>query len=76
MNGTLTPKQRQALQAVADGEVESINCGTAAFRICGANPSVIGRLGTMGLIRWTALLGGRAELTEAGRQAVETRDAR
>ena len=62
----LTPMQLEALQAVAQGLVIERNCGSAAFRISGANPSVVGRLRSLGLIRWTKSIGGDAELTDAG----------
>jgi hypothetical protein len=76
MSIKLTPKQREALQAVADGAVRSRNCGSAAFRIFGANPTVIGALGVKGLIRWTTLIGGEAKLTDAGREALAMEKAR
>lgn len=76
MGDKITPKQREALQAVADGKVSERNMGTAAFRIIGANPSVIGKLRSMGLIRWTKVIGGDAELTDRGREALPVELAR
>ncbi len=75
MSNTLTPKQREALQAVADGKVCSRNCGTAAFRIFGANPAVVGKLGSMKLVSWTSIIGGEAVLTDRGREILAAQTA-
>ncbi|SKA20274.1 hypothetical protein [Consotaella salsifontis] len=66
----MTPKQIEALRAVEAGEVYQHNCGSAAWRIFGASPTVVGRLTSMGLVRWTKVIGGKAELTDAGRAAL------
>lgn len=66
MSRALTPKQHQALIAVSRGEVVSRNHGYGAWRIVGAPPTVVGRLVSLGFIRWTKPLGGLAVLTEVG----------
>ena len=66
----LTALQIDTLALIRDGKVEQRNHGHGAWRIHGANPSVVGRLVSLGLARWTKWVGGAAELTEAGRSAI------
>lgn len=40
----LTPLQIATLGLIAEGKVHERNCGTGAWRIWGAGPSVVGRL--------------------------------
>ncbi len=66
----LTKLQIETLRAVEAGQVSQQNHGYGAFRIHGANPSVVGRMTSLGLVRWTKVIGGDAELTDAGRVAL------
>lgn len=66
----LTALQLDTLALVRDGKVSQRNHGHGAWRIVGANPSVVGRLTSLGLVRWTRIIGGDAELTDAGRAAL------
>jgi hypothetical protein len=66
----LTPLQTETLMAVSLGKVVSRNMGYAAYRILGASPTVVGRLVSIGLVRWTDYLGGDARLTDAGEEAL------
>lgn len=66
----LTKLQLETLALVRDGKVSQQNHGHGAWRIHGANPSVVGRLTSLGLVRWTKVIGGDAEMTEAGRDAL------
>ena len=66
----LTALQIDTLALIRDGKVEQHNHGHGAWRIHGANPSVVGRLVSLGLARWTKVIGGRAEPTDAGRDAL------
>lgn len=70
MSSKLTALQIETLKAVEAGKVSQQNSGYGAWRIHGANPSVVGRLASLGLIKWTKLVGGEAELTGAGRVAL------
>lgn len=64
MSAGFTPKQIEALALVEKGEVKSVNFGYGAWRTVGANPTVIGRLVSMGAVRFP--FGGNAELTDNG----------
>jgi len=72
----ITPLQIEALRLVADGKVIYVRFGTGAWRVHGANPSVIGRLErNLGLIsRGKIIIEARDyyrfELTDAGRRAL------
>lgn len=44
----------ETLGLIRDGKVYQLNCGTAAWRIQGANPSVVGRLVARKLAVWGA----------------------
>lgn len=66
----LTAKQSETLLAVSLGKVVSRNMGYGAWRIVGGNPSVVGRLVSLGLVRWTDTMGGDARLTDAGEEAL------
>ncbi|MCW5711290.1 hypothetical protein [Shinella sp.] len=67
---SLTKLQLETLALVRDGKVSQRNHGHGAWRIVGANPSVVGRLTSLGLVRWTKVIGGDAELTTAGCDAL------
>jgi hypothetical protein len=69
----LTALQLETLMLIRDGKVSQKNYGHGAWRIVGANPSVVGRLTSLGLSRWTKIIGGNAELTEAGRDALSSK---
>ncbi|WP_139835646.1 hypothetical protein [Thalassospira sp. MCCC 1A01428] len=47
-----TQKQLETLKAIRLGAVARINMGYAAFRITGANPSVVGRCVKGGWAKW------------------------
>lgn len=47
-----TEKQLETLKAINLGTVERTNMGYAAFRISGANPSVVGRCVLYGWAKW------------------------
>lgn len=69
----MTPKQAEALNAIAAGKVHCVNTGYAAYRIHGGNPSVVGRLVSLGLARWPrgcALPGDVCAITDTGRAAL------
>lgn len=72
MSNKLTTLQIETLRAVEAGKVSQQNSGYGAWRIHGANPSVVGRLTSLGLVKWTKLIGGEAELTDAGSAALFT----
>lgn len=72
MRKKLTALQIETLKAVEAGKVSQENSGYGAWRIHGANPSVVGRLVSMGLVKWTKLIGGDAELTDAGQSSLST----
>lgn len=71
----LTALQLETLALIRDGKVSQQNHGHGAWRIVGANPSVVGRLVSLGLARWTKIIGGQAELTAAGRDALSASGA-
>lgn len=67
----LTPLALETLGLIRDGQVRQINCGTSAWRIFGANPSVVGRLVSRQLAVWGGY-GGETitiTLTPAGEAA-------
>ncbi|MEH0194596.1 hypothetical protein V7S57_02555 [Caulobacter sp. CCNWLY153] len=66
----LTPLQRQALALVAAGAVFENNTGYGSWRIMGASPTVVGRLGSMGLVTKARVddRSYRFELTETGQK--------
>jgi hypothetical protein len=66
----LTKLQLGTLELIRDGKVSQEKHGYGAWRIHGASPSVVGRLVSLGFARWTKVIGGRAELTDAGRDAL------
>lgn len=66
----MTPLQIKTLQAVADGKVFVRNHGYGAWRINGANPSVVGRLASLKLVSYDPFKEADAVLTEAGRDAL------
>lgn len=66
----LTEKQGEALLAISLGKVKSVNMGTGAWRIQGASPTVVGRLVSMKLARWTSGWMGDCRLTEEGESAL------
>lgn len=70
MTDKITLLQLETLSAIDRGEVEQRNYGHGAWRIVGANPSVVGRLVSMGLAKWTEVVDGKAEITDAGRAAI------
>ncbi|MBS1180413.1 MAG: hypothetical protein H6Q99_293 [Proteobacteria bacterium] len=49
---TMTTLQIETLKLVRDGAVSMANAGTAAYRIRGAKPSVVGRLVSLKLALW------------------------
>lgn len=60
----LTDPQKTAVQAIADGDVYQQKYGIGAWRIEGANPSVVGRVISMGLASWDAVgIGDRKACT-------------
>ena len=65
-----TALQIETLHLVAAGKVENAKHGYGAWRIRGANASTVGRLRSLGLLRWSDGWGGIAELTDAGRTAL------
>lgn len=70
MSDKITPKQLEALTAIAAGSVRRHNCGIAAWRTLGAHPTVVGKVMSLGLAKWSKLEGGTAELTDSGRAAI------
>lgn len=66
----LTAKQIETLLAVSLGNVACRNMGHSAWRIVGASPTVVGRLVSLGLVRWTNGWMGDARLTEMGEVAL------
>ena len=68
----LTPLQKEALRAVAAGTVKMSNHGYSAFRTSGASGSVVGRLVSLGLVKWPKGPVGTqtCEITDAGREAL------
>lgn len=70
---TLTPLQIETLRLIHAGRVFMRNVGTAAYRIHGAQPSVVGRLVSMGFARWPKGHVGEqtCELAEAGQSALD-----
>jgi hypothetical protein len=69
-----TDLQIVTLRAVEAGNVMQKNFGTGAWRIVGANPGSLGRLVSLGYVKWTEIIGGTAQLTEAGREALSRVD--
>ena len=67
----LTTLQTQTLQAVGRNEVRQENFGYGAWRVVGASGPSVGRLVSLGLVRWTEFIGGKAELTDQGRVALD-----
>lgn len=68
----LTENQRAALDNIYDGNVKQRNHGHGAWRINGpSNPSVVGRVISMGLAAWGKSSGGEIPclLTPSGRLA-------
>lgn len=72
----LTALQIETLRLVSRGAVAQRNHGHGAWRIFGANPSVVGRLTSLGFVEWTKTIGGNARLTEAGRAALADAEGR
>ncbi len=71
-----TVNQLDALRAIGAGKVRTRNCGTAAFRIFGAHPSIVGRCISLGWAKWPGFGGEQTcELTAAGREAIAQLDA-
>lgn len=68
----LTEKQRETLGAIRDGVVFEINTGYGSWRIFGASPTVVGRLGAMGMAIKSKYdeRKYRFDLTDAGRAAI------
>jgi hypothetical protein len=50
--GKLTRLQRKTLTDIAESAVHNVKGGYGAWRIRGAQPSVVGRLISMGLAKW------------------------
>lgn len=48
----ITSAQAEVIDLIRDGKVQMTRCGTAAFRILGASPQVVGKLVSLGLARW------------------------
>ena len=71
----LTSLQRAVLSDIGRGLVHQRKFGYGAWRIQGANPSVVGRLISLGLAKWGAMQGDRIDclLTGVG-QAISTED--
>lgn len=67
----LTALQTETLRAIGRGEVQQKNFGHGAWRVVGASGPSVGRLVSLGLARWTAVIGGSAELTDKGRVALD-----
>ena len=69
----MTPKQRGTLALIEAGAVRMINAGSAAFRIVGGNPTVVGRLVALGWARWPKGAVGEqtCEIAPAGRAALD-----
>ena len=67
-----TAKQAEALREIDAGRVTMRNCGTAAFRIFGASPTVVGRCVALKWARWPkGPVGAQTcEITDAGRAAL------
>lgn len=67
-----TKNQIDALKGIGAGSVRMCNCGSAAFRIFGASPSVVGRCVSLGWAKWPKGPTGEqtCELTDAGRAAL------
>lgn len=72
----LTALQIETLRLVSRGAVAQRNRGHGAWRIVGANPSVVGRLTALRLVEWTKVIGGDARLTDAGRDALAKAEGR
>lgn len=78
---TLTALQLETLLLVADGKVTYVRSGAGAWRVRGANPSVVGRLEqTLKLIdRGEIIIGAkdyyRYHVTDAGRTAIDKAQA-
>ena len=68
----MTDLQLSTLQLVAHGQVNQRRFGYGAWRITGANPSVVGRLISAGLALWGKSDGEEApcEITERGLAAL------
>jgi hypothetical protein len=73
-----TPLQIRTMRDIQAGKVCMHNLGTAAFRIVGALPTVVGRLvNTLKLARWPkgAIGDQTCELTDDGRAALAAADS-
>lgn len=68
----LTGLQRTTLSDISHGSIRQVKFGYGAWRIMGGNPSVVGRLVSLGLAKWGAHQEGEIEclLTDAGRAAI------
>lgn len=64
----LTGLQKTTLSDIRHGSVYQRKFGYGAWRIQGANPSVVGRLISLGLAKWSSAIDDRADcvLTDAG----------
>jgi hypothetical protein len=61
-----TPKQLEAMNALAAGEVRIRSIGDAPARITGANPLVVGRVVSLRWASWPKVGEELCELTAAG----------
>ncbi|MFC3071526.1 hypothetical protein [Shinella pollutisoli] len=68
---SITKLQLETLGLIRDGKVSQQRFGYGAWRIVGANPSAVGRLVSLGLARWTKVIGGDAQLTDVGHAALD-----
>jgi len=67
----LNDNQKNTLALISEGKVQQLNCGYSAWRTHGTNPSVVGRLMSLGLAKWpTGAMGGVAVLTDEGQAAL------
>jgi len=57
----LTGLQRTTLSDIGHGSVYQRKFGYGAWRIQGANPSVVGRLISLGLAKWSRVDGDRMD---------------
>lgn len=69
-----TGNQIAALGAIARGEVRMVKCGTAAFRIFGASPAIVGRCVANGWAKWPKGPVGEqtCEMTASGHTVLDT----
>jgi hypothetical protein len=74
----LTALQRTTLSDISHGSVSQRKLGYGAWRIQGGNPSVVGRLISLGLAKWGPMDGDRmiCVLTDVGLFAKDTPDAK